>query len=125
MRSQVLRYGAVIGLALHCQQASAAAMSCVTPIIQVGTSGWGSVTLSTNFSSAALTCSLSGTINTVTASTCQAWYGTFLSAQATGRPVRLFYDTAETYNTTLQLNVCTGANFGSWVWRVPYYVMVE
>jgi len=108
-------------VALALSATSVMAFSCDSTVNTVGIASNGSLALDAGYG-VILICSTTGTVSGVAPDTCKTWFSQALTAKASGRQIRIFFDRGDPSNASLADYVCTAANFGNWVWRPSYYV---
>mgnify|MGYP001791742953 CR=1 FL=1 len=129
MKIAHFKHAALCGLAgvflfLSANQAMAAKFSCTGPLTYLGFFDTGRLAASINGQGVWSICSTDGTWNGVNAAACKNWYGALLTAYSTQKPVELYFDTANSANSSIAAGDCSKANMGHWVARPPYFLHV-
>jgi hypothetical protein len=98
--------------------AMATNFSCTGPVLYLGVSSAGGVTM--NIGNGVWTiCSLTSTHGTVTKEACAGWYSGILTARASGKTIMIYFSQEE-----------NGANascttLGNWTYPLPYFLQLD
>jgi hypothetical protein len=113
LRSQWVRTGVAVVLALASVQAQAAVYSCEGSVGNVTTARGGDLLLETFAGSSwMILCNLTTTLNGMTPDQCKTVYSQLLAAQLAGKKVRLWFNDNLTCSTQGGWQVASGWYFG-------------
>lgn len=116
---RVIMRAAVCLLLGMSEMASASVFSCQGVVRVVGVSDGGSITTDFGYGIFPV-CSVTGQVDFMTVESCRSLYSMLLTAQTSGKSVRLHFSTSAP-----SLNgISSCSELGNWSWRVPYFAEI-